>query len=141
MDSDWLLAVATMLLSYTALGVVVSLYIRLGKLESALRAGRERSEAQMREWMERSDEELKEWQERSDEQLRDWRERSDARFREQSERSEAQFREWRERSDAQHQEVLKEIRRITDAPFPHSHEPDGSIIYRVPPPSGSSAAE
>ena len=97
MDSDWLLAIATMILSYTALGVAASLYIRLGKLESALRAGRERSEAQLREW--------------------------------------------RERFDAQHEGVLKEIRRITDARLPHSHEPDGSIIFRVPLLTGSAATE
>ena len=130
MDTDWLIALPSMVLSFTVVGVIVSLYIRLGRLETVLKAGRERSDAQHEEARERSDKQFREAREGSDAQcqaLRDW--------------SEAQFREARERSDAQHAEILAEIRRVTDGPFPRSHAPDGSIIFRVVPPSGSNLPE
>ena len=42
----------------------------------------------------------------------------------------------RERSDAQHAETMAAIQRLTDAFLSHSHDTDGSIRFRVPPPSG-----
>ena len=40
----------------------------------------------------------------------------------------------RERSDAQHAETMGAIQRLTDAFLSHSHDQDGSIRFRVPPP-------
>ena len=56
------------------------------------------------------------------------------------ERSDDQFGWARERSDVQHAETLAEIRRLTDAFLSHSHAPDGGIIFRVPPPIGSTGS-
>ena len=40
----------------------------------------------------------------------------------------------RERSDTQHAETLAAIQRLTDAFLSHSHDIDGTIQFRVPPP-------
>ena len=42
-----------------------------------------------------------------------------------------------ERMDTQHAETVSEIRRLVDAFVSHSHEPDGNIIFRIPPGSGT----
>ena len=107
MDAPTIAAFASVAVALVAvLGLVGPVYLRLGRLEGEVKAGRERSDDQ---------------------------------FREARERSDNQLRETRERSDAQHAEVLAEIRRLTDAFLTHSHAPDGGIIFRVPPPSGSTA--
>ena len=129
MDAPTIAAFASVAVALVAvLGLVGPVYLRLGRLEGEVKAGRERSDDQFREA-----------RERSDDQFREARERSDDQFREARERSDNQLREARERSDAQHAEVLAEIRRLTDAFLTHSHAPDGGIIFRVPPPSGSTA--
>ena len=106
-------------LGVAVLGLVGPVYLRLGRLEGEVKAGRERS----------------------DEQFREARERSDTHYAELRERTDLQFAQLRERSDSQHAEVLAEIRRLTDAFLSHSHAPDGGIIFRVPPPSGSTLPE
>ena len=96
MDAPTIAAFASVAVALVAvLGLVGPVYLRLGRLEGEVKAGRERSDDQ--------------------------------------------FRQAREQSDAQHAEVLAEIRRLTDAFLTHSHAPDGGIIIRVPPPSGSTA--
>ena len=40
----------------------------------------------------------------------------------------------RERSDAQHMETMSAIQRLTDAVLSHSHDTDGAIRFRIPPP-------
>jgi len=40
----------------------------------------------------------------------------------------------RERSDAQHAETMSAIQRLTDAFLSHSHDTDGTIRFRIPPP-------
>ena len=40
----------------------------------------------------------------------------------------------RERSDAQHAETMSAIQRLTDAFLSHSHDTDGAIRFRIPPP-------
>ena len=55
MDTDWLLVLVSMMLSFTVVGVVTLLYIGLGRQETAIREGRERSKARFREALERSD--------------------------------------------------------------------------------------
>ena len=131
MDAPTIAALASLAVALVAfVGLAAPVYLRLDKLEGEVKAGRERSDEQYREARERSDEQFRESRERSDaqyQQLRDW--------------AEAQFREARERSDVQHAETLAEIRRLTDAVLTHSHAPDGGIIFRVPPPSGSTTPE
>ena len=41
----------------------------------------------------------------------------------------------RERSDAQHAETMSDIQRLTDAFLSHSHDTDGAIQFRIPPPN------
>ena len=41
----------------------------------------------------------------------------------------------RERSDAQHAETMGAIQRLTDAFLSHSHDTDGGITFRIPPPA------
>ena len=43
----------------------------------------------------------------------------------------------RERSDAQHSETMSAIQRLTDAFLSHSHDTDGTIRFRIPPPSAA----
>ena len=59
-DTDWLLALSSMVLSFTVVGVIVHLYIRLGRLETVLKAGRERSKERYKESLERSDTQYRE---------------------------------------------------------------------------------
>ena len=135
MDAPTIAALASVSVALaTVLGLVGPVYLRLGRLEGEVKAGRERSDEQYREARERSDEQYREARERSEERYRELRERSDAQFRELRDWAEAQFRESRERSDAQHAETLAEIRRLTDALVSHSHT-DGGIIFHIPPPS------
>ena len=120
MDAPTIAAFASVAVALAALlGLVGPVYLRLGRLEGEVKAGRERS----------------------DEQFREARERSDTHYAELRERTDLQFAQLRERSDSQHAEVLAEIRRLTDAFLSHSHAPDGGIIFRVPPPSGSTLPE
>jgi hypothetical protein len=97
LNADWLFALSPLVIALAAVGVIVPVYVRLGRLEGEVTSNRERSNEQ--------------------------------------------FREARERADAQHAETLAEIRRLTDAFLSHSHAPDGGIIFRVPPPSGSTLPE
>ena len=119
MDAPTIAAFASAAVAWVAiLGLVGPVYLRLGKVEGEVKANRERSDEQFRESRQRSEEQYRE--------LRTW--------------AEAEFREAREHSDAQHAETLAEIRRLTDAFLSHSHAPDGGIIFRVPPPSGSTGS-
>ena len=120
MDGPTIAALASVAVALVAVpGLVGPVYMRVGRLEAEVRAGRERS----------------------NEQFREVRERSDEQFREVRERTDEQFAQAQQRSDAQHAEVLGEIRRLTDAFLSHSHAPDGGIIFRVPPASGSTLPE
>ena len=118
MDAPTIAAFASVAVALIAvLGLVGPVYLRLGKLEGEVKAGRERA----------------------DDQYGQAREHTDALFAQAREHTDALFAQARERADVQHAEVLGEIRRLTDAILSHSHAPDGGIIFRVPPPSGSAA--
>ena len=79
-------------------------------------------------------------------QHREMTARENAQTREMAARENAQTRELlsqvilqevaalRERSDAQHAETMGAIQRLTDAFLSHSHDRDGTIRFRVPPP-------
>ena len=131
MDAPTIAALASLAVALVAfVGLAAPVYLRLGRLEAEVKAGRERADAQYGESRERADAQYAESRERADAQLREMREWVDVRFT-----------QMRERSDAQHAETLGEIRRLTDAFLSHSHAPDGGIIFRVPPPSGSTLPE
>lgn len=120
MDAPVIAAFASVAVAFVAiLGLVGPVYLRQGRVEGEIKVTRERSDDQFG-WA---------------------RERSDAQYKELREWAEGQFRESRERSDAQHAETLREIRRLTDAFLSHSHAPDGGIIFRIPPPEGSTSPE
>ena len=91
MDSDWLLALSTMILSFTVVCVVVFLYIRLGRLETLLKAGRERANGRHAEARERSDEQFRVAWERSDTRFDDMRGTFENLFRKHREQLDAQF--------------------------------------------------
>lgn len=98
MDAPTIAASASLAVALVAFaGLAARVYLRLGKLEGEVKAGRERSDKQ--------------------------------------------YREAQERSDAQHAETLTEIRRLTDAVPTHLHISGGGIIFRAPPPSGSTTPE
>ena len=149
MDDSMVTTFATLVAVLVAvIALPAPIYLRLGRLEGEIVATRERPNEQFREARERSDEQFRVAQERSEAQYKELREHSDAQHRELLERhkelrgwAEGQFRESRERSDAQHGETLREIRRLTDAFLSHSHAPDGGIIFRIPPPEGSTSLE
>ena len=42
-----------------------------------------------------------------------------------------------DKMDTQHAETMREIRRLVDALISHSHDADGSIIFRIPPGSAT----
>ena len=141
MNADWLFALSPLVIALAAVGVIVPVYVRLGRLEGEVTSNRERSNEQFRQAREWSDEQFIEARERPDTQYAALRERFEVEFRQHRERTDLQFAQLRERSDSQHAEVLAEIRRLTDAFLSHSHAPDGGIIFRVPPPSGSTLSE
>ena len=142
MDAPVIAAFASVAVAFVALlGLVGPVYLRQGRVEGEIKATRERSDDQFGWARERSDAQYKELREWAEGQFRESRERTDAQHQELKEWAEGQFRESRERSDAQHAETLREIRRLTDAFLSHSHAPDGGIIFRIPPPEGSTSPE
>ena len=115
MDAPTIAAFASLAVALVAvLTLAAPVYLRLGRLEAEVKAGRERSDVQYAEL----------------------RERSDRQYAELRERSDRQYAESLERADAQHAETLAEIRRLADALWSHSHAPDGGIIFRIPPQGG-----
>ena len=46
---------------------------------------------------------------------------------------EAEIKHSRELADARHQEMLEEIRRLTEALISHYHTPEGEVVFTVPP--------
>ena len=131
MDAPTIAAFPSVAVALVAvLGLVGPVYLRLGRLEAEVKAGRERADAQYTEG-----------RERADAQYWEGRERADAQYREGREHTDALFAQARERADAQHAETLTEIRRLTDAFLSHSHAPDGGIIFRIPPPGSQPQQE
>ncbi len=54
-----------------------------------------------------------------------------------SERMDVDYARLSDKMDAQHAETMSAIQRLADLFIGHSHEPDGTVIFRVPPRGGS----
>ena len=126
------------------IGVLIRIFVRLGRLEKAvegLEAGLRTTQDDVKELRRESQEEFKavrrEFQEGFNELRREFREdlqrtedRLRTEFREELRNTEERLRDLiRSESEA----TRNEIRRLTDALFSHSHEPDGTIKFSMPP--------
>ena len=126
------------------IGVLIRIFVRLGRLEKAvegLEAGLKATQDDVKELRRESQEEFKavrrEFQEGFNELRREFREdlqRTEDRlrqeFREELRNTEERLRDLiRAESEA----TRNEIRRLTDALVSHSHDPDGSIRFVIPP--------
>ena len=131
MDAPTIAALAIAVIAVISLAAPV--YLRLGRLEAEVKAGRERADAQHAESRERTDAQHAESRERADVQHTESRERAESR---ENAPTPNNRRIARERADARHTETLAEIRRLADAFGSHSHAPDGGIIFRIPPQGG-----
>ena len=94
------------------IGLIASVHYRLGKLEQG-------------------QEDLAANQEKGDADTREMVIRENAHTRELIMQEIAALRE---RSDAQHAETMGAIQPLTDAFLSHSHDTDGTIRFRIPPP-------
>ncbi len=134
------------------IGLIASVHYRLGKLERGqedLAANQEKGDADIREMVIRESTHTRELIAQTREMVL----RGDAHTREMAAQEYAhtlemisQTREFlsqlimqeiaalRERSDAQHAETMGAIQRLTDAFLSHSHDTDGTIRFRIPPP-------
>ena len=100
------------------LGFVSVVYYKLGKLEGKVEAALEANKEFTRAEIQRLSDKL------------------DAAYARLSARMDAEYARLSDRMDAQHAETISEIRRLVDAFLSHSHEPDGTIFFRVPPARG-----
>ena len=131
MDAPTIAALASLAVALVAfVGLAAPVYLRLGRLEGEVKAGKERADYQHSQA-----------REHTDVLFAQAREHTDAMFAQAREHTDALFAQARERADTQHAETLGEIRRLTDAFLSHSHAPDGGLIFRIPPPAGSNSAE
>ena len=126
------------------IGVLIRIFVRLGRLEKAvegLEAGLKATQDDVKESQKGVQDEFKavrrEFQEGFNELRREFREdlqRTEDRlrqeFREELRNTEERLRDLiRSESEA----TRNEIRRLTDALVSHSHDPDGSIRFVIPP--------
>ena len=145
------------------LGFVSVVYYKLGKLEgkveAALEANKEFTRAEIQRLSDKLDTEIQRLSDKMDSgyaqlsgrmdagytQLSGRMDagyaqlsaRMDAEYARLSDRMDAEYARLSDRMDAQHAETISEIRRLVDAFLSHSHEPDGTIFFRVPPASGA----
>ena len=112
------------------IGLIASVHYRLGKVEQGqedLAANQEKGDADTREMVIRENAHTRELIAQTREMVL----RGDAHTRELIMQEIAALRE---RSDAQHAETMGAIQRLTDAFLSHSHDTDGTIRFRIPPP-------
>lgn len=112
------------------LGFVSVVYYKLGKLEGKVEAALEANKEFTRSEIQRLSDKM-------DAGYALLSARMDAEYARLSARMDAEYARLSDRMDAQHAETLSEIRRLVDAFVSHSHEPDGTIFFRVPPASGA----
>lgn len=108
------------------LGFVSVVYYKLGKLEGKVEAALEANKEFTRAEIQRLSDKL-------DAAYARLSARMDAEYARLSARMDAEYARLSDRMDAQHTETISEIRRLVDAFLSHSHEPDGTIFFRVPP--------
>ena len=113
----------------TLLGFVSVVYYKLGKLEGKVEAALEANKEFTRSEIQRLSDKL-------DAAYTRLSDRMDAEYARLSARMDAEYARLSDRMDAQHAETISEIRRLVDAFLSHSHEPDGTIFFRVPPARG-----
>ena len=101
------------------IGVLFRIFVRLGRLEKAVEV--------LDAGLKTTQDDVKELQRN----LHQTEIRLRQEFREEIRQSEERLREF---IRAENEATRREIRRLTDAFVAHSHEPDGTIVYRIPPP-------
>ena len=106
----------------TIFGSMALVYHRLGKLEQAVEANRELQQAESGRLSDKMDADYGRLSDKID-ALRTEMHAENARLS--------------DKMDAQHAETMREIRRLVDALISHSHDADGSIIFRIPPGSAT----
>ncbi len=146
------------------IGLIVSVHYRLGKLEEGQKtlaqedahtreivakgdAHTQELISQTREMLTQEISQTREMAAQEDAHTREMVAKGDAHTREMLTQEYAHTREvlsqlimreissLRERSDAQHAETMASIQRLTDAFLSHSHDTDGTIRFRIPPPA------
>ena len=133
------------------IGVLIRIFVRLGRLEKAvegLEAGLKATQGDLKESQKGFRDELNEFRRESQEEFkavrREFQEGFNElrrEFREDLQRTEDRLREelrsteerLRDLIRAESETTRNEIRRLTDALVSHSHEPDGTIRFSVPP--------
>ena len=125
-------------------GILLRIFGRLGRLEKSvevLEQAAERLDARLTATQEdikavrrEAREDLQRTEERLRQEFRDALRDTEERLREEIRRSEERTREEVRLSEERLGGLIRnEIRRFTDAFVSHSHEDDGSILYRIPP--------
>ena len=115
------------------IGVLIRIFVRLGRLEKAvegLEAGLKTTQDDVKELRRESQEEFNKVRREFREDLQRTEDRLRQEFREELRNTEERLRDLiRAESEA----TRNEIRRLTDALVSHSHEPDGTIKFGMPP--------
>ena len=112
------------------IGVLLRIFVRLGRLEKAV----EGLEAGLKATQDDAKESQKGLRDELNELRREYREdlqRTEDRLRQEIRNTEERLRDL---IRAESETTRNEIRRLTDALVSHSHDPDGSIRFVMPPP-------
>ena len=119
------------------IGVLLRIFVRLGRLEKAvegLEAGLKATQEDAKESRRESQEEFNKVRREFREDLQRTEDRLRTEFREELRNTEERLRDLiRAECEATRETTRNEIRRLTDALVSHSHDPDGSIKFSVPP--------
>ena len=109
------------------IGVLIRIFVRLGRLEKAVEG--------LDVGLRTTQDDLKELRRESKEDLQRTEDRLRQEFREELRNTEERLRDLiRAECEATRETTRNEIRRLTDALVSHSHDPDGSIRFVMPPP-------
>ena len=121
-------------------GSMALVYHRLGKLEQAVEDNRELQQAENARLSDKMDADYGRLSDKID-ALRAETQAENARLSDKIDalRTEMHSENARlsDKMDAHHSETMREIRRLVDALISHSHDADGSIIFRIPPGSAT----
>ena len=119
------------------IGVLIRIFVRLGRLEKAvegLEAGLKTTQDDVKELRRESQEEFNKVRREFREDLQRTEDRLRQEFREELRNTEERLRDLiRAECEATRETTRNEIRRLTDALVSHSHDPDGSIRFVIPP--------
>ena len=108
------------------IGVLLRIFVRLGRLEKAVEG--------LEVGLKTTQDDLKELRRESKEDLQRTEDRLRTEFREELRNTEERLRDLiRAECEATRETTRNEIRRLTDALVSHSHDPDGSIRFVIPP--------